>query len=93
MASDIGATFRALHEAEGTFLIPNPWDAGSAKMMHSLGFKALASTSAGFAAAIAKKDGTTSREEALENCRQLAEATPLPVNGDLEQGYVRFPGW
>jgi 2-methylisocitrate lyase-like PEP mutase family enzyme len=91
MASDIGAAFRALHEADGAFLIPNPWDAGSAKMMHSLGFKALASTSAGFAAAIAKKDGKTSREEALENCRQLAEATPLPVNGDLEKGYGDSP--
>jgi len=91
MTSDIGAAFRALHEADGTFLIPNPWDAGSAKMMHSLGFKALASTSSGFAAAIAKKDGKTSRDEALENCRQLVAATPLPVNGDLEQGYGDSP--
>ena len=91
MASDIGAAFRAMHEADGVFLIPNPWDAGSAKMLHSLGFKALASTSAGFAAAIAKKDGKTSREEALENCRQLVQATPLPVNGDLEKGYGDRP--
>lgn len=91
MASDIGAVFRALHEADDVFLIPNPWDAGSAKMMHGMGFKALASTSAGFAAAIAKKDGATSREEALENCRQIADATPLPVNGDLEKGYGDSP--
>lgn len=91
MATDIGAVFRALHEAEGVFLIPNPWDAGSAKMLHGLGFKALATTSSGFAAAIAKRDGQTSREEALENCRAIAAATPLPVNGDLEQGYGDRP--
>ncbi len=91
MANDIGATFRALHEADEIFLIPNPWDAGSAKMLHGMGFKALATTSAGFAAAIAKKDGRTSRDEALENCRQIARATPLPVNGDLEKGYGDSP--
>ncbi|MGH1483288.1 MAG: isocitrate lyase/PEP mutase family protein [Geminicoccales bacterium] len=89
--TDIGARFRALHEADDIFLIPNPWDAGSARMLTSLGFQALATTSSGFAAAIGKGDGATTREEALANCRAIAAATPLPVNGDLEQGYGDRP--
>lgn len=91
MTMNIGATFRTLHEADGVFLIPNPWDAGAARMLTSLGFKALATTSSGFAAAIGKGDGTTTREEALANCRAIAAATPLPVNGDLEKGYGDRP--
>ena len=91
MTSDIGTTFRALHQADDIFLIPNPWDAGSARMLASLGFKALATTSSGFAAALGKGDGATTREEALANCRAIAEATPLPVNGDLEKGYGDRP--
>ncbi len=91
MTTDIGATFRALHEADGVFLIPNPWDVGAARMLASLGFKALATTSSGFAAAIGKGDGTTNRDEALANCRAIAAATPLPVNGDLEKGYGDRP--
>ncbi len=91
MTTSIGTTFRAMHEADGVFLIPNPWDAGSAKMLANLGFKALATTSSGFAAAIGKGDGATTREEALANCRAIATATPLPVNGDLEKGYGDRP--
>ena len=91
MTTDIGATFRGLHEADGVFLIPNPWDAGAARMLASLGFKALATTSSGFAAALGKADGATTREEALANCRAIAAATPLPVNGDLENGYGDRP--
>ena len=91
MTTDIGATFRALHEADGVFLIPNPWDVRAARMLASLGFKALATTSSGFAAAIGKGDGATTRDEALANCRAIAAATPLPVNGDLEKGYGDRP--
>ena len=91
MTTDIGATFRAMHEVDGVFLIPNPWDVGAARMLASLGFKALATTSSGFAAAIGKGDGATTRDEALANCRAIAAATPLPVNGDLEKGYGDRP--
>lgn len=88
---DIGAAFRALHHGDRAFVIPNPWDVGSAKIMAGLGFKALATTSAGFAAAIGKSDGRTSREEALAHCRELVAATQLPVSADLEQGYGDRP--
>jgi len=89
--ADIGATFRALHHGDAAFVIPNPWDVGSAKIMAGLGFKALATTSSGFAAAIGKSDGATSREEVLAHCRELVDATPLPVSADLEKGYGDRP--
>lgn len=90
-ASDIGAAFRALHHRDKAFVIPNPWDVGSAKILAGLGFKALATTSSGFAAAIGKRDGATSRDEALAHCRDLVKATPLPVSADLEKGYGDTP--
>lgn len=90
-ATDIGARFRALHHQDQAFVIPNPWDAGSARLMAGMGFKALATTSAGFAAAIGKSDGLTSRDEALAHCRDLTQATPLPVSADLENGYGDRP--
>jgi 2-methylisocitrate lyase-like PEP mutase family enzyme len=90
-AADIGAAFRALHHGETAFVIPNPWDVGSAKIMAGLGFKALATTSFGFAAAIGKADGATSREEVLDHCKELVQATPLPVSADLEKGYGDRP--
>jgi 2-methylisocitrate lyase-like PEP mutase family enzyme len=85
--------FRALHERAGLFLMPNPWDAGTAKLFASLGFEALATTSLGLASALGRVDGTlaVSREELIANCRQIASATDLPVNADLENGYADDP--
>lgn len=82
--------FRALHEGE-PFVIPNPWDAGSAKVMQALGFKALATTSGGFAFTLGRRDGDVTRDEVVEHTRVLADATHLPVSVDLENGYGREP--
>ncbi len=84
-------TFKALHERPGVFAIPNPWDAGSAKLLAGLGFEALATTSAGFAFSIGKPDGAVSRKEALEHARAIVEATSLPVSADLEKGFGDEP--
>src|SRR6185436_16355674 len=86
--------FRALHERPGIFVMPNPWDAGTAKLFASLGFEALATTSLGLANALGRVDGTlaVSREELIANCRAIAAATDLPVNADLENGYAADPG-
>lgn len=84
------AGFRALHEGEA-FLIPNPWDAGSAKVMAALGFKALATTSAGFAFTLGRLDGGVTRDELVEHVRALDEATDLPVSVDLENGFGPSP--
>ena len=91
--SEKGAAFRALHERPGAFIIPNPWDAGTAKLLASLGFEALATTSLGLANSLGRVDGTNtvSRNEVLENCRVIAEATALPVNADLENCYADEP--
>jgi 2-methylisocitrate lyase-like PEP mutase family enzyme len=83
--------FKALHERPGIFAIPNPWDAGSAKLLASLGFEALATTSAGFAFSIGKPDGAVSREETLGHARAIVEATSLPVSADLEKGFGDEP--
>ena len=87
------ARFRALHEWPGTFIIPNPWDAGTAKILASLGFEALATTSAGFAFALGRPDGegAIGRDETLENARTIVEATGLPVSADLENGFGDEP--
>ncbi len=80
--------FRQLH-GSGCFVIPNPWDAGSARMMAALGAKALATTSAGFAFTLGRPDtGYVSRDEALAHAESIVAATPLPVSGDLENGYA-----
>jgi len=91
--SEKAAAFRALHERPGAFIIPNPWDAGTAKLLASLGFEALATTSLGLANSLGRVDGTNtvSRNEVLENCRVIAEATALPVNADLENCYADEP--
>ncbi|MFR0689831.1 oxaloacetate decarboxylase [Enterobacterales bacterium AE_CKDN230030158-1A_HGKHYDSX7] len=88
-----GEAFRALHQRDGLFVLPNPWDAGSAKMLAHLGFEALATTSAGLAFALGRRDaeGAVSRDEALANAREIVEATPLPVAADLENGYGDTP--
>jgi 2-methylisocitrate lyase-like PEP mutase family enzyme len=85
--------FLALHERPGAFIIPNPWDAGTAKLLASLGFEALATTSLGLSNMLGRVDGTNtvSRAEVLANCRAIAEATDLPVNADLENGYAHEP--
>lgn len=81
-----GAAFRALHEGPA-FLIPNPWDAGSAKVLESLGFKALATTSSGFAFTLGRLDGGAGPRRVMEHIRTLAEATDVPISADLENGY------
>jgi len=87
------ATFRALHARSGAFIIPNPWDTGTARLLASLGFEALATTSLGVANSLGRPDGTgaVSRAEVLANCRTIADATDLPVNADLENGYADEP--
>lgn len=84
---------KALHQRPGIFAIPNPWDAGSAKILTQLGFEALATTSAGLAFSLGKADGigAVGREENLANARVIVEATSLPVAGDLENGYGDDP--
>ena len=91
--SEKAAAFRALHQRPGAFIIPNPWDAGSARLLAGLGFEALATTSLGLANMLGRVDGTNavSRAEVLANCRAIAEATDLPVNADLENGYAHEP--
>ncbi len=87
------ATFRALHARAGAFVIPNPWDAGTAKLLASLGFEALATTSLGLANMLGRPDGAgaVTAREVLDNCRTISEATDLPVNADLENGYADEP--
>jgi 2-methylisocitrate lyase-like PEP mutase family enzyme len=87
---DRAIAFRALHEGD-PFVIPNPWDAGSAKALASLGFKALATTSSGFAFTLGRPDGGTSLDEVVEHLRSLDQATGLPVSADLENGYGPAP--
>jgi 2-methylisocitrate lyase-like PEP mutase family enzyme len=84
------AAFRALHQ-DGCFVLPNPWDAGSAKRLAKLGFKALASTSAGAAWSLGQDDGGLSRDQVLEHLRLLCRATDLPVNADFEGGFADDP--
>jgi 2-methylisocitrate lyase-like PEP mutase family enzyme len=86
-----GQRFEALHRRPGAFVIPNPWDAGSARILGALGFEALATTSAGFAFAIGKRDGATSREELLAHLRALTAASDLPVSADLEKCFGDDP--
>src|SRR6476469_2685381 len=88
-----GRLFREMHTRPGILILPNPWDAGTAKLLASLGFEALATTSLGMANALVRVDGegSVSRAELLENCRIIDEATDLPVNADLENGYADDP--
>lgn len=85
--------FKDLHEREGAFVIPNPWDAGSAKLLASLGFEALATTSAGLAFSLGRPDaqGAITRDETLENVAAIVAATPLPVAADLENCFAADP--
>jgi 2-methylisocitrate lyase-like PEP mutase family enzyme len=90
-AADKAATFRALHERPGAFIIPNPWDAGTARLLAALGFEALATTSLGLANMLGRSDSQVSRPEVIENCRAIVDATDLPVNVDLENGFAHAP--
>ena len=89
-ASAKRAAFRQLHES-GHFVIPNPWDIGGARRLEKLGFKALASTSAGAAWSLGKEDGQLTLTEALNHLRMLCAATDLPVNADFEAGFANSP--
>lgn len=84
------AAFRSLH-AEGCFVLPNPWDLGSARRLEKLGFPALASTSSGLAWTFGREDGEVSRDDVLEHLRVLCDATDLPVNADFEAGFADRP--
>jgi 2-methylisocitrate lyase-like PEP mutase family enzyme len=86
-----GSAFRALHQRAGTFIIPNPYDAGTARLLEHLGFEALATTSAGFAATLGKRDNHAGRDRVIEHVRVVTAATDLPVNGDLENGFGDAP--
>src|ERR1051325_11348673 len=83
--------FAALHERAGAFVIPNPWDAGSARLLAGFGFEALATTSAGFANSLGRLDGQVTRDEVIEHCRKLSAATTLPVSADLENWFAHDP--
>jgi 2-methylisocitrate lyase-like PEP mutase family enzyme len=85
--------FRALHERPGAFVIPNPWNAGTAKILAGLGFEALATTSAGYAFAVGQRDTSTdlTRDGVLANAKEIVEATDLPVSADLQDGFGRAP--
>jgi len=85
------AQFRALHQRAGAFLIPNPWDAGSARILAGLGFEALATSSSAAAATFGRRDGKLTRAEALASARAIVNATPLPVSGDMEHGFGDSP--
>ena len=89
--ADKAKKLRALHEGPGAFIIANPWDAGSARLLAGLGFQALATSSGAKAGVLGKRDGKVSREEALANAKAIAGAVDLPVIGDLEKGYGDSP--
>ncbi len=91
--SEKGHRFQALHARPGAFVIPNPWDAGTARILTSLGFEALTTTSAGLAFTLGRRDGegAVSRDETLANAKAVADATDLPVAADLENGFGDSP--
>jgi len=86
-----GRVFRSLHERERAFIIPNPWDIGTARLLAHLGFEALATTSMGYAFSIGKPDGAVGRDEMLAHVSEIASATDLPVSADLENGFGDAP--
>ncbi|MGH8029757.1 MAG: isocitrate lyase/phosphoenolpyruvate mutase family protein [Arenimonas sp.] len=89
--TDKRSIFRALHERPGAFIIPNPWDVGSARILAGFGFEALATTSAGHAFSLGLPDGKVPRQAMLDHCRAIVAATPLPVSADLEKGFGDSP--
>jgi 2-methylisocitrate lyase-like PEP mutase family enzyme len=89
--ADKGRIFRALHERDGAFIIPNPFDAGTARLLAYLGFEALATTSAGYAFTLGQRDNTVGREQMMVHAAAIVAATPLPVSADLENGFGDDP--
>src|SRR4029453_18773154 len=89
--NDKAVRFRALHEGPGAFVIPNPWDAGSARILAGLGFQALATSTGASAGTLGRRDGKVTREEDLAHCRAIVEATDLPVSADLGKGFGDAP--
>lgn len=91
--NDKADRFRALHQGPGAFVIPNPWDAGSARILAGLGFPALATSSGAFAGTLGRRDGQVTREEALAHASAVVAAVDLPVSADLENGFGHAPGF
>src|ERR1700757_3474400 len=89
--SDKATRFRKLHAGPGAFVTPNPWDAGSARLLAGLGFQALATSSGASAGVLGRRDGMVTRDEALAHARAIVEATDLPVSADLEKGFDDAP--
>ena len=89
--SDKAARFKALHQGPGAFVIPNPWDAGSARLLAGIGFSALATSSGASAGVLGRRDGKLTRDEALAQARAIVGATDLPVSADLEKGFGDSP--
>lgn len=89
--ADARSRFLALHRPGAPLLLPNPWDVGTARLFHALGFEALATTSSGFAGTLGRLDGGVGRDEALAHGDAIAGATPLPASADLENGFAREP--
>jgi 2-methylisocitrate lyase-like PEP mutase family enzyme len=90
--SDLAGRFLALHRPGQPLLLPNPWDIGSARLLASMDFAALATTSSGYAATLGRQDGSVTRDEAIAHAAAIAAATPLPVTADLEKGFADDPG-
>jgi 2-methylisocitrate lyase-like PEP mutase family enzyme len=86
-----GRVFRALHEGDSAFIIPNPWDVGSARLLAHLGFQALATTSMGYAFSIGRRDGAVDRPLMMKHASEIVSATDLPVSADLEKGFGDVP--
>src|SRR5260370_11444680 len=89
--TDKGRAFRLLHQREGAFIIPNPWDVGTARLLAHLGFEALATTSMGYAFSAGQRDNTVDRAQVLASLSAIALATSLPVSADLENGFGHTP--
>jgi len=89
--NDLGNAFRALHEHPNVFIIPNPWDIGSARMLEGMGFKALATTSSGYAHTVGRDDGGVTLDQTIDHCRELAETTNIPISADLENCFGDSP--
>jgi 2-methylisocitrate lyase-like PEP mutase family enzyme len=89
--SEKGKLFRALHERDHAFIIPNPWDPGTTRVLTQLGFEALATTSAGYAFSVGQRDNTIGRERMLAHARTIVDATELPVSADFENGFGDDP--
>jgi 2-methylisocitrate lyase-like PEP mutase family enzyme len=86
-----GSRFRALHQRDRAFIIPNPWDAGTARLLARMGFEALATTSAGYAFSAGLQDGAVGRDAMLKHVAEIVAATDLPVSADLENGFGDSP--